>query len=839
MGAVVARQTQNHRLTESIDFFRLDASRRLASATRSDLGQFMTPAPVARLMASMFPPASGHVRLLDAGAGVGSLTAAFVEAACAMTEPPGRIRATVYEMDSALLPYLKDTLRACREQCAATGISFEEDVQNEDFLSVGSEMLEGGLFARPVTPFTHAILNPPYRKIHTESEARRLIRAVGVETSNLYTAFLAVVVKLLEPGGELVAITPRSFCNGPYFKPFRDLFLGAMKLRRIHVFEARDRAFGDDDVLQENVILHATKRCDSESEALLAEREGPVEITASADAEDPFVTVRSAPFEEVVRPDDPERFIRIVIDDLDQRVAECMEALPCTLEDLGLEVSTGRVVDFRAKAFLRPKAAPGDAPLIHPTHLALGRIAWPREGKKPNALRVVPETRELLMPDGVYVLVKRFSSKEERRRVVAAVYDLDRGPVGFENHLNVYHSRSAGLSPALASGLAIFLNATLVDLYFRQFSGHTQVNAADLRSLRYPGRETLEMLGQAAGSAMSDQDEIDRLVREGVFRVANDPVLAKKKIEEACAVLKAMGLPKEQQNQRAALTLLALLHLEAGMKWSQVSAPLLGIRPIMDWFATHYGKKYKENTRETIRRFTVHQFVQAGIVIANPDEPGRPPNSPRNVYQVSDGALSLIRTFGTRRWPSKLGRFQADVPALRQRYAAERAMLRIPVTLPSGKKLTLSPGGQNEVVKAVIEEFCPRFTPGGHVLYIGDADEKWATFEKKALVALGVHLDEHGKMPDVVVHDVAKRWLVLVEAVTSHGPMNPKRRAELQHLFRDSKAGLVYVTAFLDRRGLARYLSEISWETEVWVAESPTHLIHFDGERFLGPYPER
>jgi len=835
MGAIVALHAQDHRLTESIDFLRLDASRRLARATRGDLGQFMTPAPVARLMASMFPAATGAVLLLDAGAGVGSLTAAFVEAACATREPPRRIRATVYEIDPALLPYLKDTLRACRERCAAAGVEFEDDVQTEDFLSVGSEMLDGGLFARPVARFTHAILNPPYRKIHTESEARRLIRAVGVETSNLYTAFLALVVKLLDPGGELVAITPRSFCNGPYFKPFRDLFLDAMELRRIHVFEARDRAFGDDNVLQENVILHATKRRRVEHES----DRTTVEITGSADAEDPSVTVRSAPFSEVVRPGDPQRFIRIVTDDLDQRVAECMEALPGTLEGLDLEVSTGRVVDFRAKGFLRPKAAAGDAPLIYPTHFADGRIGWPKDGKKPNALRVSPETRELLMPDGVYVLVKRFSSKEERRRVTAAVYDLGRGPVGFENHLNVYHRRGTGLPRALATGLAVFLNATLVDLYFRQFSGHTQVNAADLRSFRYPKRETLEALGEAAGSAMPNQDEIDRLVREGVFGVTNDPVLAKKKVEEACVVLKALGLPKEQQNQRAALTLLALLHLRAGMRWSQATAPLLGIRPIMDWFAEHYGRKYAENTRETIRRFTVHQFVQAGIVIANPDEPGRPPNSPKNVYQVSEDALSLIRTFGSKTWSSKLAGFHARVPALRQKYAAERAMHRIPVTLPSGKKVTLSPGGQNEVVKAVIEEFCPRFAPGGHVLYIGDADEKWATFEKKSLAALGVHLDEHGKMPDVVVHHVKKGWIVLVEAVTSHGPVNPKRRDELRRLFQGSKVGLVYVTSFLDRRTLSRYLGDISWETEVWVAESPTHLIHFDGERFLGPYPAR
>jgi hypothetical protein len=148
----------------------------------------------------------------------------------------------------------------------------------------------------------------------------------------------------------------------------------------------------------------------------------------------------------------------------------------------------------------------------------------------------------------------------------------------------------------------------------------------------------------------------------------------------------------------------------------------------------------------------------------------------------------------------------------------------------------LSPGGQNVLIAALIAEFCPVFTPGGRVLYVGDADEKFAIFDETALAALGVRVEEHGKMPDLVVHDGERDWIVLVEAVTSHGPVDPKRHDELQALFASSTAGLVFVTAFFDRRTLAKYLGDIAWETEVWVAESPTHLIHFNGERFLGPY---
>jgi hypothetical protein len=237
-----------------------------------------------------------------------------------------------------------------------------------------------------------------------------------------------------------------------------------------------------------------------------------------------------------------------------------------------------------------------------------------------------------------------------------------------------------------------------------------------------------------------------------------------------------------------------------------------------------------------VRLFTIHQFVEAGFVLKNPDKPDRPVNSPQAVYQVEAGALELFRAFGTAEWDGKLASYLKAMPSLMVRYARERDMERIPVKLPSGGKLSLSPGGQNELIKLIIEEFCPRFTPGGEVLYVGDADQKWASFDEPAFAKLGVSVDSHGKMPDAVIYHPKKNWLVLIEAVTSHGPVNPKRRDELKKLFAGSKAGLVFVTAFMNRSAMVKYLNDISWESEVWVAESPTHMIHFNGVRFLGPY---
>lgn len=225
-----------------------------------------------------------------------------------------------------------------------------------------------------------------------------------------------------------------------------------------------------------------------------------------------------------------------------------------------------------------------------------------------------------------------------------------------------------------------------------------------------------------------------------------------------------------------------------------------------------------------------------GLVLANPDDPARPVNSPDNRYQVAPALLKLARGYGSPSWGESLKSFVNSAQALRRLQPRERQMTLIPVRLPDGREVKLTAGGQNELVKKIVEEFCPRFTPGGVLIYVGDTGNKQRHVEGDNLKRLGLTMDEHGKMPDLVVHLAKKNWLVLIEAVTSHGPIGLKRHNELKELFRGSKAGLVFVTAFLTRRAMTKYLSDIAWETEVWVAEAPSHIIHFNGERFLGPY---
>lgn len=264
--------------------------------------------------------------------------------------------------------------------------------------------------------------------------------------------------------------------------------------------------------------------------------------------------------------------------------------------------------------------------------------------------------------------------------------------------------------------------------------------------------------------------------------------------------------------------------------------PLVGIRAMLDVAREQYNKPYAENTRETFRRQTMHQFVQAQLAQYNPDRPDRPVNSPRAVYQATLETQQLAMHFGTEQWPEALETFLASNTPLTERFGKARDMVMVPVVVQDGVEIRLSPGTHSELMKAIVEEFASRYAPGGRLVYAGDTGNKWGYFDEELLTQLGVVVDTHGKMPDVIIYDEIRHWLLLVEAVTSHGPVDGKRHDELSTLFATSTAGLVFVTAFPNRATMAKYLPEIAWETEVWVSEAPSHLIHFNGERFLGPY---
>jgi hypothetical protein len=328
-----------------------------------------------------------------------------------------------------------------------------------------------------------------------------------LETVNLYSAFVASALELMLPGGHLVAIIPRSFCNGPYYRPFRRFIIERAAIRSIHLFTSRSHAFSRDAVLQENVIIRIERGAS----------QARVTVTTSVDATFSGLTKTEWEFAEIVAPDDPELFIHVPTPD--HASLQDQPSLSTSLSELGVQVSTGPVVDFRLRRHLRSMPEDdGDVPLLYPLHLRGASVTWPIEGaKKPNAIARNRETERWLYPMGWYAAVRRFSSKEERRRIVASVIDptkLEGERLGLENHINVFHCGRQSLGPDLASGLVIYLNTSDVDAAFRRFNGHTQVNATDLRQMSYPTRGQLEEIGRSGVAKWpADQEATDELVQ--------------------------------------------------------------------------------------------------------------------------------------------------------------------------------------------------------------------------------------------------------------------------------------------------------------------------------------
>jgi len=445
-------------------------------AQQSELGQFMTPEGVAIFMASLFPSSTlATCRLLDAGAGEGALLCAFLNRWQEGGFGFQRVEATAYEVDEALSSSLSENLSGYENT--------KVNIFTDDYIT--SVVGFGDLF----------------------SDEGKTLRSIGLESANLYSAFITLALRQTERGGHIVALVPRSFCNGPYYRKFRNYILTQASINQIHLFESRKKTFHKDKVLQENIIVHLEK----------GGAQGDVTISTSTDGEFEDLESNLYPFNQIVLSDDSECFIRVPEED--RRESLCLPSFARhSLNDLGIKVSTGPVVDFRLREHIRNMPEVGATPLIYPCHLKPSGVEWPSlKMKKPNAIMRSSETERWLYPNGFYCVVRRFSAKEERKRIIASVVDpsLFEGHemLGFENHLNLFHENGRSLSEPLARGLAVFLNSSVVDDYFRQFNGHTQVNATDLKFIKYPDRNTLIYLGdRAMEQEMLAQEEIDSII---------------------------------------------------------------------------------------------------------------------------------------------------------------------------------------------------------------------------------------------------------------------------------------------------------------------------------------
>ena len=308
------------------------------------------------------------------------------------------------------------------------------------------------------------------------------------------------------------------------------------------------------------------------------------------------------------------------------------------------------------------------------------------------------------------------------------------------------------------------------------------------------------------------------------------------KIDEALSILKALGLPKAQQNERSALTLLALVDLKKNSPWSKAKSRLIRIHDILAFIQKNYGKQYAENTRETIRRQTLHQFEQAALVVRNPDDLSRPTNSPNNVYMVADEALEVVRKYKTKEWKKGLEEFLKLKGRLIDLYDKRKKALYSSVELPNGTSIDFTPGKHNKLQIKILERFRAQFCPNSKVVYVGDAARKLLHKDEAVLKKLNVPITEHDKLPDVVLYDGSKKLLFLIEAVTSHGPLSPKRQIELEKVLAGCRTKKVYISAFPDFREFKRHIDNIAWETEVWIEANPAHMIHFNGPKFFTVY---
>ena len=447
--------------------------------SQATLGQYFTPVAAAEIIASLPSiPTSETIRILDPGAGSGMLSAAMVER-LRDARPDVRIEVTAVELDESPLDALDTTLADLRDN---GGVHTQR--VNADFIEWALDTDQR---------FDIVIQNPPYKKLRTDSPTQATLRRAGIDVPNIYAAFLALGTRLLDHGGQQVAITPRSWMNGAYYADFRRQFVRTVGIEAVHTFESRSKVFKDTNVLQEAIVVSATKGASPDV----------VQLRTSHD-HNSGISSRSVPYQQVVTDD----FIHVPASEKDAEAVAWMSAhVTHTLADLGLTVSTGRVVDFRSRDMLHHERLDGAAPMVNSTHLRGGISEHPLPTtKKPQWFKTDPKIEaRLLVPGGTYVLIKRFSAKEEKRRVVAAVWQSAE-PVAFDNKLNYVHASGAGLDSELAQGLTVFLNSTRLDDYFRVFSGHTQVNATDLRQMKFPTAEQLRLLAPANTASQADID---------------------------------------------------------------------------------------------------------------------------------------------------------------------------------------------------------------------------------------------------------------------------------------------------------------------------------------------
>jgi adenine-specific DNA-methyltransferase len=806
----------NTTLTELAEAYATEVGKGLRSHDRKSKGQFFTPGAVARLMSELCRLNRRSIRVLDPGSGLGILVCALCDRLL-REQKKVNLSVDLYEPEGNFRAPLTNVMEECSKRLANRDIGFSYRIIQDDFILSNRLLFEEN--RSPEVSYDLAISNPPYFKVRRDSVYSRVLQDYVFGQPNIYFMFMIVAANLIRSGGQLVFITPRSYCSGAYFERFRQSFFEEIYPEHIHIFDSRRDNF--EDVLQENIILSGSRSF---------ARSNKITISVSNSGSDKPSSVLEVDRQLILDNIYGEMIVRIPTSPTDVAILRMFDKWSNSLAVMNMEISTGPVVTFRHKKEIMPYNPNTCYPLLFMHHLRDGMVRFP-SGYKDYGINRQTKRKSILIPSSNYVILKRFTSKEQIKRLQVATYFNDESPadsIGLENHLNYIYSNDGSLSREEVVGLAAFLDSDFVDRYFRIVNGNTQVNASDIRSLPFPEHEFLRSLGAGLLNGSLSRIDVAKMIG-GYLQMSN-------KIDEAIDVLTSLGLPRRQQNERSALVLLALLNVGKEETWDQATeGRLLRIHDMIKWMEASYGKKYQENTRESIRRQTLHQFEQAALVVKNPDDPTRPTNSGNTCYGVTPEALELLRLYGSERWIKALEAYLEKHPSLQDKYARRRKVNRIRVTMRNGEEIELSPGVHNELQRNIINEFAEIFLDDAQVLYVGDTARKNLYIDEDLFNELGIPIPSHDKLPDVLMYDPENKWLILVEAVTSHGPVSSKRLEELERLFSDCIAERIYVSAFPDWATFKKYVDDIAWDTDVWIAEVPDHMLHFNGAQFLQP----
>ncbi len=823
--------TTTQTLTEYVELLSIEKNKTITEKEKKEKGQFFTSANIAKFMAEMTLLKKSRINVLDSGSGTGILTAALVERVIKESRKIN-IHVDLYENDNKVLPYLEKSMELCRQQMQEIGNEFTYTVIKDDFILHNSYLFEDSLFSPSErVKYDVAISNPPYYKVNKNHEYSQILKDYVHGQPNVYFMFMAIAEKLLVDDGQLVYITPRSFCSGAYFEKFRSIFFENIDPDHIHLFTSRKGNFKGEKVLQENVILSGFKKSKIE----------------------PYITISSSLSSEIKESYRQETFKKsLVIDSSDQinlirlpttheekEILSLFDNWNNNLSQMNMNISTGPVVNFRHKDYITNYKENETYPLLFMKNIKNMEIVFPL-GNNDEGIIHESANKKLAIPSKNYVLTKRFTSKEQKKRVDVAIYNASKNNfnmIGLENHLNYIYKEDSSLTLEETYGIAAFLNSNLVDKYFRIVNGNTQVNASDIRPLPFPDHESIIRLGERIISNELSLDDVEEVLKNDCALKENREDIKMGKESEAQDILYQLEIPKKQQNQRSALTLLALLNIKENDDWSNGTNPLRRIHDIMDFMAEYYDKQYAPNSRESVRRQTIHQFEQANLIERNPDDPSRPTTSGNTAYAVTEEFLEVARAYGTDDWTEKLEWFKDQFSTLTEKYERKRNINRVPITIKEDVVIHLSSGAHNVLQKNIVEDFAAIFAQGTQLLYLGDTANKSLVLESEKLNKINVPIskDSKDKLPDVVLYDEKKNWIYLIEAVTSHGPIGPKRLYELEKMFERCPAGRVYVTAFPDIKTFKQYADDLAWETEVWFADTPEHMMHLNGDRFMGP----